>query len=118
MNDKTTLSTETLEDGLVIVRINGDLDSLGTHMVEKAFNQAVSERDTRALVDLHRVGFISSAGMAMLLVKGKSLRQTGGNMYLAGASKRVLEVLSMAGFNELFDMFPTVDEALAALQAT
>ena len=35
---------------------------------------------------------------------------------ISGASKRVQEVLTMAGFNELFDLYPTPAEALAALE--
>ena len=40
----------------------------------------------------------------------------GGSLAIAGATKRVQEVLSMAGFNELFDLYPTPAEALAALE--
>jgi anti-anti-sigma factor len=52
----------------------------------------------------------------MLLVRGKKIRQRGGSLLLAGASTRVLEVLSLAGFHELFNIYPTVDEAVASLE--
>lgn len=116
MNDSTQITNEERPSGVTVVTINGDLDSLGTHTVEPEFSRAIRDRNSRILVDLTAVSFISSAGMAMLLVKGKMLRQGGGAMVLSGANERVIEVLSMAGFNELFDIYATRDEALAALE--
>ncbi len=118
MNQPTTLSIEERPSHLKIIRIQGDLDTVGVKMVEEAFTKATDERSEKALVDLTQVSFISSAGLAMLLVKGKVLRRGGGRLAIAGATKRVQEVLSMAGFNELFDMYPTPADAVTALERT
>ena len=88
---------------------------MGAQMVEESFSKAIADRGNRVVVNLADVSFVSSAGMALLLVKGKMLRRGGGNMFLASASDRVKEVLSLAGFQELFDLYPDVDEALASL---
>lgn len=112
MNEPTTLSTEKYAGGLKVIRFSGDLDSMGTHMVENRFEIAVGQQNGHIIVDMSQVGFISSAGMAMLLVRGKRLRQNGGQLMIAGANTRVLEVLSLAGFNELFDVYSTLDDAL------
>lgn len=117
MNEPTTLSTEEHAGGLKVIRFSGDLDSMGTHMVENRFKSALGQQDQRVVVDMSQVGFISSAGMAMLLVRGKRLRQHGGQLLIAGANTRVLEVLSLAGFNELFDVYATLDEALESLNS-
>lgn len=116
MYNKTTLHTEDSPSGIKIVRVHGDLDSMGTHMVSTAFEEALEGVTTHVVVDLREVSFISSAGMAMMLVRGKKLRQNGGKLTIAAASPRVLEVLSLAGFHELFDVYPTVREAVAALE--
>lgn len=117
MNEPTTVSTEVRPSGLILTRINGDLDSMGTQMVDEPLNAAIVDRTASVLVDLSQVGFISSAGMALLLVKGKALRRGGGNMHLCAASERVREVLALAGFNELFNVYNTLDDALKALEA-
>lgn len=114
MQDKTTMNIEDLPSGVTIVRFDGDLDSLGTHTVQKTFESALSSRAMRVIVDLAQVEFISSAGMAMLLVRGKTLRRGGGWLAIAGANRRVSEVLSLAGFHELFEVYPTVDAAVEA----
>src|SRR5512139_1949649 len=111
MNEPTTLTIQDRGDNLKVIQFHGDLDSVGVRMVEDAFAKATGERAERAVVDLSHVAFISSAGLAMILVKGKALRRGGGVLTLAGANRRILEVLSMAGFHELFDICPSPDEA-------
>ncbi len=117
MDESTTLTVEERASGIKVVHIQGDLDSMGTHMVEEAFNTALMGQTGQVVIDLGRVSFISSAGMAMLLVKGKMLRQGGGKLSIAAPSTRVLEVLSLAGFHELFEVYPTLDEALSTLES-
>jgi anti-anti-sigma factor len=117
MNEPTTVTVDARPSGVKLVKISGDLDSMGTQMVDEPMNAAITDRTSRVLVDLSSVGFISSAGMAMLLVKGKTLRRGGGNMYLASATDRVREVLALAGFNELFSVYNTVDDAIKALES-
>ncbi len=116
MNEPTSVKIDERPSGLKLIHIHGDLDSVGTQMVEEPLSAAISDRSSRVLIDLANVSFISSAGMAMLLVKGKMLRRAGGNMYLASASERVREVLALAGFNELFSLYPDLDDALTALE--
>jgi anti-anti-sigma factor len=114
--DPTTLKIEELSKGLTLVHIEGDLDSMGTHMVQSEFTGAAKGRKDDVIVNLSKVGFISSAGMAMLLVKGKALRKDGQKLVIAAASTRVLEVLSLAGFHELFDLYPTMEAALEKMK--
>src|SRR5512143_4140146 len=98
MIQPTTIKIEDRGSRVKIIHIHGDLDTVGVRMVEEAFTKATGERSEKAVVDLTEVGFISSAGLAMLLVKGKILRRGGGSLAIAGATKRVQEVLAMAGF--------------------
>jgi len=114
LNEPTTISLEDRTEKLRIVHFHGDLDSVGVRMVDEPFTAATGDRTGHLIVNLADVQFISSAGLAMLLVKGKMLNRSGGRLSVAGASKRVLEVLAMAGFEELFDIFATVDDAIAA----
>jgi len=114
MNELTTLDYEDRADKLRIVHFHGDLDSVGVRMIDDQFTAATGSRTGYLVVDLTGVQFISSAGLAMLLVKGKMLNRSGGRLSVAGASKRVREVLSMAGFEDLFDIYPSVDDAVAA----
>ena len=116
MNQTTTITIEDHSTGFRIIYFHGDLDSLGTQVVQDSFSTAIVDRGSRVIVDLSDTNFISSAGMAMLLVKGKMLRQSGGDFYLVASNDRVHEVLALAGFHELFSIYHSLEEALAALE--
>jgi anti-anti-sigma factor len=113
--DQTTVSFEESSGGVKVVTFSGDLDSLGVKMVEGAFSSGASNRTDRIVVDLQQVGFISSAGLAMLLVRGKTLRHSGGDMVIAAVNPHVMEVMAMAGFEELFDFYPSSLDAVSGL---
>lgn len=117
MNEPTTLTTEERPSGIKVIHFHGDLDSMGTRMVEDSFSSAINDRNSRVIIELGDVNFISSAGLAMLLVRGKMLREGGGNLNIASASERVHEVLMLAGFHDLFGIYPTLEEALSAVES-
>ncbi|NDJ54692.1 MAG: STAS domain-containing protein [Chloroflexi bacterium] len=117
MNETTFMSVDDRPSGIKVITIAGDLDSMGTQTIQDSFAHAVPDRRSSVVVDLNQVDFISSAGMAMLLVKGKMLRQGGGDFFIAGVNDRVFEVLSLAGFQDLFNIYPTLEEALKALES-
>lgn len=116
MKEPTSLTVEDRPSGLKIIHIYGDLDSMGARAIEEDLAEALPPAPLRVLVDLGGVRFISSAGLALLLVEAKMLRRSGGSLSLAAPTAHVLEVLSLAGFHELLDIYPTLEVALAALE--
>lgn len=118
MNERTTLTVEEHPDGIKVLHIHGDLDTMGTQMVRDELVSAISVPDLskNVLIDLADVSFISSAGMALLLVSGKNLRRDGSNLILAAVDGRIFEVLALAGFQDLFNVYKTIEEALSSLK--
>lgn len=104
------------ESGLVIVQISGDLDAHGTKQIEPALSVAIAERTSNTVIDLSAVTFLSSAALAMLAATAHALRRGGGSMTIAGASGIVAEVIRQSGFGDLLPNYPTLDEAIVALE--
>ncbi len=104
------------ESGVVVVALSGELDSLGTRLVEPAFATALAERTTRAVVDLSGVSFMSSRALAMFVSHAKALSLGGGELHLAGANEFVSQVFQQAGFSTIFPITPTLEDALATLE--
>lgn len=115
MEEPTTLTAEDLPSGIKVVTIHGELDSSGTHMVEEPLTSALQDKTNKCVLNLSHVDFISSAGMAMLLVRGKALQQRGAVVVLAGVDERVRESLRLIGFEDLFRFYDTTDDAVTAL---
>ncbi len=67
------------------------------------------------MLDLSGVDYISSAGLRVILVAGKKLRATQGQLVLCGLRDEVRGVFEMSGFLDLFAVTANAEEALAQL---
>lgn len=74
----------------------------------------IDEKPKRLVVDLSRVPYVDSSGIAVLIGAMQSLEQEGGVFLLAGAQEAVRMIFESARLDQYFRLFPDVDAALAA----
>ncbi len=74
----------------------------------------IDKKPKRLVVDLAKVPYVDSSGLAVLIGAMQSLEQGGGVFMLAGAQEAVRLILESARLDQYFLMFPHVDAALAA----
>ncbi|PZR75014.1 MAG: anti-sigma factor antagonist [Chthoniobacterales bacterium] len=74
----------------------------------------IDKKPKRLVVDLSRVPYVDSSGLAVLIGAMQSLELEGGAFVLAGAQEAVRMILESARLDQYFHLFPTVDDALAA----
>src|SRR6266403_2257114 len=72
------------------------------------------EKPKRLVVDLSRVPYIYSTGIAVLIGAMQSLEHEGGTFLLAGAREGVRMILESARLDQYFRLFPDVEAAVAA----
>lgn len=72
------------------------------------------EKPKRLVVDLSRVPYIDSSGIAVLIGAMQSLEHEGGTFLLAGAQDGVRMILESARLDQYFRLFPDVEAAVAA----
>lgn len=104
----------------VVLSPSGRID----HTHADAFQQALAPYladcgagGVQLVLDLSGVSYISSIGLRALMVAIKQVKPRGGRMPLAALGPLVLEVFKISRFDLLFEIFPSVAEALAALEA-
>lgn len=103
------------ENGVVKITIDGRLDATTSPEAEKLINEVLAGGNVKLVVDLSRLEYISSAGLRVLLVAAKGVRQGKGNIVLCGLSEGVKEVFEISGFSSIFNITETLDEAMAAV---
>jgi anti-sigma B factor antagonist len=84
-----------------------------------AFSQKIAELlpDTRWLVvELSGLETIDSAGLGELVVVHMWIRASGCSLKLAGANPRVRQVLELTNLLSVFDVHPTLGDALLSFQ--
>ena len=72
------------------------------------------EKPKRLVVDLSRVPFIDSSGIAVLIGAMQSLEHEGGTFLIAGAQEGVRMIFESARLDQYFRLYPDVDAAIAA----
>jgi anti-anti-sigma factor len=93
----------------VVVALRGELDLAVADCVKAQLVEAAEEavRVQQPLrVDLRRVTFVDSSGMACLIAALGRLREHDQRLQLAGVAPNVLRVLTLGGFTDLCDLEP------------
>jgi anti-sigma B factor antagonist len=111
---------EEARDGMLILHISGPVDSTTGPRLADALQRAVEEGENNLVLDLHDVPYMSSAGLRALIIGVKLVRapDKGGDMYLTNLSKTVSLAFRISGFDQLFNIYETVPEAVIAMAAS
>jgi anti-sigma B factor antagonist len=84
-----------------------------------AFSQKIAEllpHARRVVVELSGLEVIDSAGLGELVVVHMWIKASGCSLKLAGASPRVRHLLELTNLLPVFDVHPTLDDALLSFQ--
>ena len=98
-----------------LVELAGSIDPDTLEIFEEAMDQLTEAGKIRVIFDMHRLKYINSTGMGMMVQFVDSLREEGGGLVLLRMQPKVLLVVEMLGLQELFQIVSTEAEALVAL---
>ena len=101
----------TEREGTVIVRFSGDVDLQSSPEARKILLECVARR-MPVLVDLSRVDYIDSSGIASLVESLQTARKSGGNLFIVSASEAALKVIELARLDKVFTICNTIDDAI------
>jgi stage II sporulation protein AA (anti-sigma F factor antagonist) len=101
--------------GALVIAPAGRVDSVSSGDLERLVVSRIGGGERRLVLDLSGVEYISSAGLRVLLMAAKRLREPPGALVLCGMGPGVRTVLELAGFLPLFTVEAARDEALARI---
>ena len=101
---------------LTILSLEGFLDAHTAPEFEATVEKALEEGHVRLIVDGSGLTYISSAGLGVFMGFIEEIREEGGDIKVCGLSPKVHEVFALLGFEELFDIVGTQDEAVERFQ--
>ena len=97
-----------------VLALEGRLDTDTSADLELAVQDLLQAGDRRfVVIDLQGVGYVSSAGLRVLLALAKSLEGKG-RLRLCALNQTVRQVFDVAGFTQLFSIFANRDAALGS----
>jgi anti-sigma B factor antagonist len=103
-------------DGVHVLHVDGELDTVTAPALAESLREQLSSGCQSLVIDLAAVEFLGSSGLAAL-AEALELAGDTTKLVLAGtANHLVARPLEITGMTSLFDVYPTVPDALAALE--
>ena len=106
---------ETWIERTVVVAASGDLDLATVHELADAIQAAARKEPTALIVDLSQLDFLASAGMSLLIATHRDMGPNA-RFGVVADGPCTSRPLKLIGLDAIFDLYPTLDEALAACQ--
>lgn len=100
-------------NGTVVVALVGEIDLQRSPEVRKALMELMFDRRD-VVVDMGRVIYIDSSGIASLVEAYQMARKQGSRFALAAVSGAALRVLQLARLDKVFAIAETVEAAIEA----
>jgi anti-anti-sigma factor len=111
------METRTLAN-VALLKVEGRLDHVSAPAFEKELlpqADGCSGDDKKLVLDCSGLTFMSSAGLRVLMIAAKRCRKQNGKMVLAALQPTIKEIFRISRFDTVFDVFPSVREALQAI---
>jgi len=105
---------ERAASGILVIAPVGRIDSNTSGELEEKLFAHLAAGETRLVIDMQQVEYISSAGLRVLLRLAQKLRERG-RLVLCSLAHSVRQVFELAGFLVLFAIEPSRELAVARM---
>ena len=104
-------------DGIKVIDVQGEIDMYTAPRLRELLIDLVSKGSYQLVVNLDKVGFLDSTGLGVLVGGLKRVRAHDGSLDLVCTQQRILKIFRITGLTEVFGIYETVDQAIAARRA-
>jgi anti-sigma B factor antagonist len=105
------VSVETLPKG-VLLAVEGQVDMHTSPEVRARLREALERKASPIIVDLTKVGFIDSSGLATLIEALQAVGKFGGKLRLCGLAPAVKNLFKLSNLISIFDIRETREDAV------
>lgn len=104
--------TEKKSQNCTVVSINGRLDTTNYSVLEKKLLELIDSGETRLLVNLSKMDYVSSSGLRILLMALKRITMAKGKFVLCSLQDKIKEIFEISGFTNIFEIYPDEEAGL------
>jgi anti-sigma B factor antagonist len=95
----------------VVLALAGRVTTVSVGEIRAKMKSLVADGKGEMILDLSRVTFLDSSGLAALVSGLKTTREAGGWLRLAGVSDNVRSVFTLTMLDRVFQLYPDLDSA-------
>lgn len=102
--------------GITVIEARGEIDVYTAPRLNQVLQDAIGKGARFLALDLTNVTFLDSTGLSILIKWQKQLAEGDGRLVIAGASSPLAKIFKVTGLEELFRLYSSQDQAVAALR--
>lgn len=100
------------ENGIQYIEISGRLDAVNSPELQDKLMKLITDGYNHLLINLQKIDYISSSGLRTFLAIAKKIGNNG-SLKFCCIQPNVMEVFTISGFNTIFGIYETKEDALA-----
>ena len=97
------------QEGVVIYQVNGEINISTSPDLKKQYEKQPAKK---LVIDMEKVSYIDSSGLATLVEMLKKTKAQGGSLGLSGLSEKVKSLFEITKLDKLFSIFSNQQEAV------
>ncbi len=99
------------KDDINIIELTDKLDGTNARTIQDEILNQIQD-NYHFVLDMSKCGYISSAGLQVLLAVFKRVKANNGSGALACVLAPIKEIIKMSGFDKIIDMYDNLDDAV------
>ena len=99
------------KNGLTVCYVDGEIDINSSPQIKKSFDKLISSKTPKIVINLSKVTYVDSSGLATLVEILKNMKSYGGRMRLACMSPKIKSLFEITKLEKLFEI--SADEETA-----
>jgi anti-sigma B factor antagonist len=101
--------------GPAVLPLEGEIDLHVSPRIAAALNEMIAAKPKQLVVDLSRVSYVDSSGLAVFIEAMQNVEKYGGKFALAGLQETVRSIFEIARLDQVFRIFPDLNAASLAV---
>ena len=99
--------------GLTVCHVDGEIDINSSPQIKKSFDKLISSKTPKIVINLTKVTYVDSSGLATLVEILKNMKSYGGRMRLAGMSSKIKSLFEITKLEKLFEIIADEESAIS-----
>src|SRR5487761_1786907 len=113
-----TLDVHSEGAGFTVIAVSGEIDVYTAPKLREKLISLVEVGSYQLIVDMEGVEFLDSTGLGVLVGGLKRVRAHDGGIDLVCTQGRILRIFRITGLSRVFNIYDSVDEAVASHDQT
>lgn len=106
---------EQLKDDIMVLKLSGEMmGGPDATVLNDKLHELIESGKLEVIVDLSSVSWINSSGLGILIGALTTIRNAGGELKIASVTDRIKRLLEITKLHKVFDLYDSVDSAVAA----